>query len=184
MININSEIKNIIEKYPNLWTKKIIEKGSFLHERGKPIKNIYFCENGIVRIFYYNEKTKEEITKGFLSKNDIIIPITSYVQKIPSILDFQIIKNCSMQVITIKDWEEIEKYEKIIPYILLDVATSVIYKLLNYQTENVLFDTKKRYTNLLKNYPYLSDVKSEYIASYLGVAPQSLSRSKNKNPLL
>ena len=51
----------------------------------------------------------------------------------------------------------------------------------NREREFLLFDAEQRYQSFQKKYPNLeSRIKQHYVASYLGIAPESLSRIRKK----
>ena len=56
------------------------------------------------------------------------------------------------------------------------------YKLINQRVESFLFlNGEQRYLDLLKNQPYIFDrIPLYYIASYLGIERESLSRLRKK----
>jgi CRP-like cAMP-binding protein len=181
-MEINNKVKNIIEKYPELWNKIQIEKGTILFEKGKFVKKIFFCEKGIIRIFEVDERTGKEITSGFFSENQLVAPVISIVKNIKIMHNFQAIEDCDMQVITLEDLKELEKQTPIIADILLNTAINILHYLHIHKKDHSACDTQKRYIKLLDDHPYLDRVKGEYIASFLGIDPTTLSRLRGKPP--
>ena len=170
-------IREIIKKYPNLWYEQEIEKKSILYKKDSSINKIYFCEKGIVRIYDVNDKGSD-ITNGFFFENELVIPLISYSKKTSVMLNFHTIEDCIMQVIKIEDWEVIRKQEPIINEILFNKSINILLNFNKYQMESSSSNITERYYNLLKDHPTLKNVKDEYIASYLGVTPVTLSRNK------
>ena len=167
-------IKYLIEKYPDFWEKQRVEKGTFLYEIGKPIRKIFYCEKGIVRVFsqhkYHPEK---EITNSFFSENDLIVPVMSLMKKIPSFVNMIAIENCTLQVIKIENWNKIKNQEPKLDSILYNVMFHLLDFFYNYQNNNS-YKTNIKYKELFAKFPYLNRVNKNYIAEMLGVDVRTL----------
>jgi len=174
----NTDFKNLIEKYPVLWTKKKIEKGAMLYEVDKPLKQIYYCESGIVRTYVYDKQKSKEITNGFFSDNEPIVPVLTLTEKRSVLVNFQVIEDSWMYIIKIADWKIIEEQEPNIKDILFEILANTFVHLHQYQL-NSNYNTKTRYILLLEKYPYLNRVTDVYVASYLGVSEKTLERIKS-----
>lgn len=154
-------------------TKEIeLRKDDYFIEAGKVLKQVGFIVEGIFRVCYYNNKG-EEITKIFIEENHLLFtsknePFTEYVQAATD-CKLSVISNVDWKIIgdTIVGWDNIiqkitnkslaEKLERVSPLISQDATT--------------------RYLEFIEKYPTLVNrIPLTYIASYLGITQQSLSR--------
>ena len=70
-------------------------------------------------------------------------------------------------------YQEVPKFERIARILTEEAFIDLRKKADNF----ILLDAKERYLDLLKNRPELTRrIPQHYIASYLGIKPQSLSR--------
>jgi CRP-like cAMP-binding protein len=179
MIDIKTEIENIIKKYPDMWDEQKKDNGTLLFKQGQEIKNIYFCKKGIVRIFYSDEQTGTEKTSGFFSENELAIPIISLVKQLPVMYNIEVIENALLYKISIENWNKIKAQDPIITEILLELMSEILFRFIQYQSDNSI-DNSVRYMKLFDKYSYLYRVKDSYIASFLGITASSLSRLKSR----
>lgn len=165
-------LKNAIEK-------RTYKKNDVFFTEGKISNEIYFVEKGCVRLFYNAEGNDK--TAFFYTDGQFICAGQSYTYNIPAIENYQVIEQTEIFVFTKKKSEE-----------LLDKAPKfeIIARI---ATENELITCKKviasfvtksaeeRYTDLLNTQGELFQrVPQQYIASFLGVSPETLSRIKRR----
>jgi CRP-like cAMP-binding protein len=137
--------------------------------------NYYFIESGAIR--YYQMKDGEEITGGFFLEGSGYTDLDSFLSNSFSKQTAQAIECSSLLFITKLDleklYQEVPKFERIARILTEEAFIDLRKKADNF----ILLDAKKRYLDLLKNRPELTRrIPQHYIASYLGIKPQSLSR--------
>ncbi len=172
----NHEIE-IISK--NVYIEKIPVK-SFILEAGKVCQRIGFILNGVIRSYYYDAQGKE-IIKCFHTENQFAVDLLSYQKSIPANDYIQTLTNCEIAFIS-KSSDEylsntIEKWSILVRKIS---DTLLSEKIIN---RTILFheDAKERYLSFLKEYPEIKkSVPLGQIASFLGIAQQSLSRIRKE----
>ena len=164
--------------------KKVrFEKGAILNHTGDIFKNIFFLNHGIIRSYLIDDKGREFTWhihypgEKATIKNLFVVDYASFTHQEPSRLLFEVIKDAELIAIeyhalehlynTSKTWMKLGK-------IMADTA----YYLTHHRTLSLLTETaEQRYERLLKEEPILLQlVPQYYIASYLGITPQSLSR--------
>ncbi len=158
--------------------KRIIEKDEIILEEGKVCRHIYFVEDGLFR--FYILKDGNEITKFFTEAPYFFTSQASFnaqkqatenIQAIEKSVVWQINYSQVMDLYRLKSWTDFAR--KIIQEV--QFFTEEILEEL--QTETAEF----RYEKMLNNEPQLVQrVPLKYLASYLGIAPQSLSRIRKK----
>jgi len=171
----------LIEKHSDLWDEIEMQEGTYLYKIGEPIKKIYYCEAGISRVFSEDTEIEKEITNGFFSGNEMIIPLFALTKNTPVFLNFQVIEDSLMQATTLKNWKKIEEQEPMLVLkILFETASIMAFRLYQYQKYQSLYSNQARYVKLLEDYPFLNRVKEKYIAEYLGNSGSTISRNLSK----
>ncbi len=165
-------LKNAVEK-------RFYQKNELIFTEGKISDEIYFVTNGCVRLFYNvdgNDKTAFFYTEG-----QFICAGESYTFNIPAIENYQAIENTEIFVFRKSKIDtllkEVPKFE-----VIARIATE--NELITCQKVIASFVTKsaeERYIDLLNTQGELFQrVPQQYIASFLGVSPETLSRIKNR----
>ncbi|WP_312398583.1 Crp/Fnr family transcriptional regulator [Sphingobacterium sp.] len=153
-----------------------LAKDSYFSEAGKVPNQVGFILDGILRVCYY-DNTGEEITKYFCDENNLIVDWHHYDAKIPASEYVQAVTTCNLLVFSRQDWEELSNtivgWENIVHKI---IQKALIQKL-DRRSPLVSEDATTRYLAFLQKFPSVANrVPLSYIASYLGVTQQSLSR--------
>ena len=154
---------------------KILKRREILHDTNDVCYNVYFIESGIIR--YYQMEDGEEVTGQFFFEGGWYTDLDSFLSNSYSRQTAQAIESTSLLYISKQDLEklykEVPKFERL-GRLMAEQAFIGLRK----KTDNLtLLDAKERYLNLLKHRPkVIRRIPQYYIASYLGIKPQSLSR--------
>ena len=154
---------------------KTLKRREILHNCNVVCDNYYFIESGAIR--YYQMKDGEEITGGFFSEGSGYTDLDSFLSNSFSKQTAQAIEYSSLLFITKLDleklYQEVPKFERIARIL----AEEAFLDLRNKIDSFILQDAKERYLSILTNRPELiRRIPQHYVASYLGIKPQSLSR--------
>lgn len=152
-----------------------INKDKYFSEAGKVPKQVGFIVDGVIRGCYYNNKG-EEITRCFVMENSLVCDYVNFEANNASSEYLQAVTDCSLIVFSKNDWEELS--HTIVGW---DNIKNKMVQLCMYQKSRkgpvISQDATTRYLEFLENYPsIINRVPLSYIASYLGVTQQSLSR--------
>ena len=140
---------------------------------------IAFILKGGFRIFY--EKNDNEITCLLAFENGLIGSFESNILKQPCTQTIQAIEDSELFIIDYKDLETLydrsPKFERVGRLILEYYLAFLQQRITSY-----LLDTpEERYMRLIRETPdLLNRVPLQYIASYIGVTPVSLSRIRKR----
>lgn len=154
--------------------KKVPSK-TILFEEGQAFDRLYFVQSGIVRA--YRVIDGEDYTYFFFSDHDFAVDFQSFLTDTISSLFFETLTDTSLVVFSKRDiyqlYERFPRFEKLGRAMAENAYLSAAERLKQYQTDSL----KVRYSKLIsKNPSFVQAVPQHYIASYLGVKPQSLSR--------
>jgi CRP/FNR family transcriptional regulator, anaerobic regulatory protein len=160
----------------NLWDKKqVFAKGDLISREGYIDSNIYFVKEGALKL-YILDGPDEHIIR-FAYKGDFAISIDTFFSQKPSMLYVEALKKSTVysisrtKFLSIIDGQDAYKKE----------WTSVLEHLLFQQFEREvdlrISSPEKRYHRVLQRSPNLFQlIPLKYIANYLRMAPETLSR--------
>ena len=153
-------------------------KGELLLESGKVCKKLYFLESGFLRYFTYKEG--EDVTKFFTEAPYCFTAQRSFTGDLPSQESIEAVVDSEVWEMSKTDAFVLLKYLRWSEFIRKLIQEVQFY------TEQILDDVQnntaeERYIKMIEqNDPILVNVPLKDIASYLGIAPQSLSRIRKK----
>lgn len=165
-----------IELIKSKTTELEIKKDGYFSEAGKIPDKVGFIVEGVLRVCYYSNQG-EEITKYFGDENHLIVDWHHFDAKIAASEYLQAVTNCKLLVFSRKSWEELSN--TIIGWdgIVHKIIQKALIEKLDRRSPLVSEDATTRYLMFLEKFPSVANrVPLSYIASYLGVTQQSLSR--------
>lgn len=176
-INSNCIDEKLSEKLIPLFKTVHYDAGQTILNMGENTNVIYIILEGIVR-GYYLDPDGNDITKCFSHEGEWCC-IYNFLQNTPSTYYVQALENCTLGQIDVQTFESlIEEYpvlQKIYNKLTREAFMQVEEKGASFQKLNA----KERYLLFIEKHPDINRrVKQEYIASYLGITPSSLSRIK------
>src|SRR5690554_2651855 len=156
-------------------TEVELQKDEYFSEAGKTPRQVGFIIEGVIRGCYYNNKG-EEITRCFISENSLVVDYVNFEANSSSSEYLQACTNCKLIVFSKQDWEELS--QTIVGW---DNIKNKMVQICLFQKSRkgpvISQSATTRYLEFMKNYPSLTNrIPLAYIASYLGVTQQSLSR--------
>jgi CRP/FNR family transcriptional regulator, anaerobic regulatory protein len=158
---------------------KNLKKKEFLLQEGKICDKISFINKGAVRLFHNIDG--EENTIQFFFENSWHTDYESFLTGQPTIENIQALEPCEIVQFNKQNLNKLyEKYPVFERFgrIMAEMSFLSVYNLHKMKTNE---EPEERYLNLLKQRPELSErVPQHYIASYLGVKPESLSRIRKR----
>jgi len=160
--------------------KTELPKGSFLIMEGKICDHIYFLEKGCLR-GYYNLDGKE-ITYWFAFENNFVTSFFSFITRKPCVECIQLVEDCTLWAIS---YDDLQKLYDTHPDIerLGRLMNERYYVMLEERfVSNHFKEARERYENLITNAPHIVQrIPLGYIASYLGITQETLSRIRSKS---
>jgi CRP-like cAMP-binding protein len=143
-------------------------------------KEIGFVFSGLMRSFYI-DNNGNEISVNFIRENSFATDYPAFITQTPCKYYFQCIEHTVIVNLSYKHIQEgYEKFPILERYGRL--VTEEVLKMQQRRIERFLFDNaEKRYLNFVNEYPDLFNrVSVSYLASYLGIERQSLTRIRKK----
>lgn len=158
--------------------EKVIAKKEYLLKAGEICRNICFIRKGIVRCFYH--KDNKEVCSWFMKEEDFIISVESFFKQTESFESIQALEDCLLYCIYYQQLKTL--YTMFPEFNLIGRILTEKYYILS---EQRLFSLRmqrsyERYKFMIDNHrEIIQRVPSKYIASYLGVTEETLSRIRS-----
>ncbi|MFI5128398.1 MAG: Crp/Fnr family transcriptional regulator [Chitinophagales bacterium] len=166
------------DSFLNAWKYWAAPKDHFLVREHTVSDYIYFIQKGIARIYYY--KKSKEITEWIAMDEQFFLSITSFFQRTPSHLIIQTVEKSEVFGIHHNDFMSLADQYHDVEKLLRKMVTSSLI-LSQVRMDSIQFETaQQRYDRLLKTSPQIIQrVPLSYIASFLGVTLETLSRIRS-----
>jgi len=186
-----TELENYIQSYfgfsqsnelntiGSLFKTQKIEKGEFLLKSGQNCDKLVFISSGIIRIYALHDG--EEITQWISVKGGFVTDLASLIFDSPARWNIQALTNADLYVIHKEDyrkigniipkWHELEKLFIAKCFIMLEDRVFGFLSLSAEERYHIFFENNKSLFN---------EVPLQFIASMLGMTPETFSRIRKK----
>lgn len=168
----------LILSFENAAEQKVILKGQFLIKEGEVEKNLYFVTSGAIRVFYLSEYEEQTIRFGY--KGSFINSLSSFIKGTPSEFYIQAIRKTTVKYISKEKLQALvnEDNESLKQYIQL--LETLVTQQIDREIDLLITSPVERLNRVLQRSPNLfQHIPLKYIASYLRMTPETLSRIRN-----
>lgn len=173
-VEIDAEVLGMIV---NKATFRVVSKGNILQNLGEKTQTAALVLNGICRAYYVDEEGND-ITRGFSIPGTLCMDegLFGYSE---SIVTWETLEETTLMFFEIQEMKEFiyenDQLKNVYIMLLENALRYKIYRENGFLVENAT----QRYIHFKKLYPMICEsVKQHYVATYLGIAPESLSRIK------
>lgn len=175
--------ENDLEFALSLFEPVFLKKEEFFLKSGSVCNEVAFIkEGGILREFYTNE-AGEEVTHCFFLENEFMSSVSSFTKQIPSNVSIQAISDTQLLVISKSNLEMLCKGIPVVHEFGRKEMEKIVIKMERRVSLFLTGSANERYQHLLINHPILlKTVQLNYLASYIGISPQHLSRLRKNLP--
>lgn len=171
--------KELHDTLINNFHEQEIKKGTMLLHEGTVCTKLWFLADGLLRS--YHNMGNKEVTSRIMFRNHIVISPGSFFTQTPATESIEALANSTVVCLSFNDLQDI--YSKFPEF---NYHTRLITEQYFYKQEQRLYmlrkhDAAAKYNFFLENYAdYLKDIPQKYIASFLNIAPETLSRTRSK----
>jgi CRP-like cAMP-binding protein len=165
--------------YAALFSPVSVKKMDHLFTEGHVVGHVYYIDTGVLRAYYLNEG--REITAAFHFSPFFITDIHSMREKVPTAMNLQALKDVQCYGAHIDDIENlIARYPNLLN-VFFKLYEGLIIRSKKRQLSLIFDSPTERYLKLFKERPeIIAEIPQHYIASYLGIQPETLSRIRRK----
>ncbi len=171
-------IQKVIKSFDVIAIEKIFSKGEFLLKEGDYERNLYLIKKGAVRVFYLSEFEEQTIRLGY--EGSLINSLSSFLKSTPSEFYIEAIRKSKINIIPKIEFFKLvnENNENIYQYTkLLEI---LITQQIDREIDLLISSPSERLKRVLARSPDLfQQIPLKYIASYLRMKPETLSRIRN-----
>lgn len=187
---MESQVKRFLEKLGKFNEEEIdaiiahtqvetFKKGDLILRQGKTADKCYFVLEGCLR--QYHMSADEEKTTGFFVEGQLVVLYASYLKKTLSDYYLSCLEDCILVSGTREQELELQKKYPKLEFLTHTLMLEGYDKAEKHITFLSCYKPEDRYLFLLKNQPeLLNRVPLHYIASFLGVTPESFSRIRKR----
>ena len=169
-----------LNPFVDLWEWSHFKKNEIIQKAGEVPKFSLFVVNGCLRQYTVNERGEESIVY-FAEERHFIGDLAAMRNRVASDFHFQAIESCDVLTIHAENWER--SFEQFPWWAQAHLAGYQKWAALMQQqiSEMQSKSGEERYLDLLKKRPKLFQrVPQHFIASYLGLSAETLSRIRKK----
>ena len=177
--NLKTMSKTLEEVFTDNFKIEEVKKESILLYEKNVCKNLWFLADGLLRS-YHNIGDKE-ITSRIMFTGHIVISPGSFFTQTPATESIEALSDCVVAKLSFDDLQEI--YRKFPEF---NYHTRLVTEQYFYKQEQRLYMLRKhdavaKYNYFLENYSdYLKDIPLMYLASFLNISAETLSRTRSK----
>lgn len=176
-VKLSDQEKDTIKTY---LTARRLHSKQYLLQQGDHCKYFTFVAKGLLKSFNVDDKGAEHINI-FAWEGWWISDMRSFFSGTEAKLNIQAIENSELLIISLDNYNQLLEAVPVMErYFRMLFQNSLLTKDLRLMTA-ATYTAEEKYTNLIQTQPALIQrVPQNLIASYLGLAPETISRIKQK----
>jgi len=173
-------IAQLVQKIDDahLWEAPFdLPRNAFLKTAGTIDTKTYYIIEGSLRIFFAEPSGEKIIRLGY--KQNIIGALDAFISGQPSPFYIQAIKKCRIKAIPKKPLMQLVHANKENMLLWQACLEALVYQQIEREKDLLIDSPHERYQRVLQRSPHLfQEIPNKYIAAYLRMTPETLSRIK------
>jgi CRP-like cAMP-binding protein len=154
-------------------------KNQVLTKQGHVENRLYFLQSGVVRLYY--EAENKDITLNFAFPESFISSYTSFLTGDKSEFVLETLTPCKLAYFSRSDLEELYTSTQCGHQLSRILTENLFLYLSKRESDFLIKSPTQRYLDLFTEQPRLiQEIPQKYLASYIGITPQALSRIRAK----
>lgn len=170
------ELNELVDEF----TLDKFSKKEIILEAGEFTDDVYFICNGIVRIYYVKEE--KEITTWFIKENMVFAATYSLLSGNANFSNYEALEDSNVLKIKYSTLEYYYKKYHSLEHLGRKMVESYFSNFMKRSFDVMFLSAEERYQLFVKQHPdLLNRVPLRYVASYLGLTQETLSRLRSKH---
>lgn len=179
-INFNTQrLPDALQPLLSFARQRNIEKGKFLVEQGMPCNIFFLVLEGVFRT--YRTSDDKDFVTGFTFKGDIDTSPYSLFNNLPSTETIEALTDAVVLIFPKEDFFAARNNNLPLQDFIINLLANYIETLETRLHQNRSMTAEERYLRLLQTQPEeIKKIPLSYVASYLGITKERLSRIRKK----
>lgn len=171
-----------LEVFFNALQIRHVKKKKNILSEGEPGNNMYFVNEGVLRYYIYNQDG-DEITTDLIAEHNWFGDARAFLENKRAVINIEAIEDC---VVFVLNKEDLERFYDELPYFERAVRKIMEYYFvkaveLRNKVNRAGYSASERYTEFFNTHPKIvHKIPAVYLASYLGITPETLSRLRSQ----
>ncbi|WP_299114095.1 Crp/Fnr family transcriptional regulator [uncultured Winogradskyella sp.] len=169
---LSPELQQRIKK---CFEEKNVKKGEKILVQGNKANHLYFVKKGVLHNYYYHDG--KQISSWFYNENLFITSWYSFYAQKSSFEEIECLENCTLFQISYKDYQKLIADFPAFGNFARLLAEEMLTFIDEFSKGWSFLSASEKYKLLLTYFPDIElRVKLGYIASFLGISQETLSR--------
>ena len=162
-----------------IWEEYLtLARWDFLKREDSTDTNLYFIDEGCVRVYFYEEEHEHSLYFGH--EGSLISALDSFLSGNSSPILIQCLQKTKVRVISKSKFDQFIKEDASAFNLWLEALSELTQLQLEREKDLLIQSPRLRYDRVLSRQPLLfQHIPHKYIASYLRMTPETLSRILN-----
>lgn len=170
-MNSMEALLTLIEK------RKTLQRGELLKKEGSLDTHVYYIEEGSLKIYFMDGIHEQIIRFGY--RTNLVVALDSFLEDKPSPLIIEAMKKVTIGIIPKQRIMEFFEEGKEQQQLWINILQSLVMQQLDREMDILTTSPEERYRRVLQRSPQLfQEVPNRYIANYLRMSAETLSRLK------
>ena len=159
--------------------RRVFNKNEIITKQGETENYLYFIEYGIAR--FYIPDNDNELTFNFSFHKEFTCAYDSFLTQTPSVYELQALIESVVWRISYSDLQKVYEQTQVGNYLGRFASERLFLAKSKRELSLLKFNAKERYLRLFSEQPeIIKFIPMKYIASYIGITPQGLSRIRRQ----
>ena len=160
--------------------QKNFKRNEVLIRSGAVAREVFFVTKGLLHQYYIDEAGNER-TCDFTFENKFVTDLESFTRKTPATSSVKALKPTSCLTVNCEDLTRLIEESAAARDFFNTVVEQIASESMKRTKSLLTFSPEQRFLELVEHQPDIFQLVSQrYIAQYLGIAPESLSRIKRR----
>lgn len=165
--------------YRDLTTRRFLKKGEFLTRAGEVCNYVSFINSGSLRVFITVKD--QEISKHFFFEREYASDYASFLTRGAGLLNIKALEDTELMELNYENVQVLYERFPVWQKFGRLIAEKLYIQVASRTQELLLRTPEEMYIRLIEDQsPILARIPQHYIASYLGIQPESLSRIRKR----